>query len=108
MKVILEEHCLSLVGTIERGLGYHIEHRKNGFFSKRDQRGHVPPDGHWRFIVLCADMAQNKLYITDIQVSREELEKALYEAHIFIAMQNLRKDIYDARDIINLKITFSL
>ena len=108
MKVILLQQCLSLVGTIERGLGYHIEHRKNGFFSKRNQRSHVPPDGHWRFIVLCAEMAQNKLYITDIQVSREELKKALYEAHIFIAMQNLRKDIYDARDIINLKITFGL
>ena len=53
-------------------------------------------------------MAQNGLYLSDIQVSREELKKALYEAHIFIAMQNLRKDIYDARDIINLKITFSL
>lgn len=108
MKAILEEHCLSLVGTIERGLGYHLVQRKNGCFARRDSKAFVPPDGHWRFIVLCAEMAQNKLYITDIQVSREEVKKALYEAHFFIAMQNLRKDIYDARDIINLKITFSL
>ena len=35
-------------------------------------------------------------------------KQAMYEARIFIAMQHLRKDLYDARDIINLKITFSL
>ena len=80
MKVILSQQCLSLVGTLERGLGYHIEHRKNGFFSKRNQRGHVPSDGHWRFIVLCAEMAQNGLYIKDIKVSGYELKAALTEA----------------------------
>ena len=69
--------CASLVGTLERGLGYHLEHRKNGFFSKRDQRGSVPPDGHLRFIFLCAEMAKTGLYIKDIQVSGYELEKAL-------------------------------
>ena len=26
----------------------------------------VPYDGHWRFIVLCAALTRNKLYITDI------------------------------------------
>ena len=80
MKIILSQQCLSLVGTLERGLGYHIEHRKNGFFSKRDQRGHVPPDGHLRFIFLCAEMAQNGLYIKDIKVSGYELKAALTEA----------------------------
>ena len=24
---------------LERGLGYHLEHRKNGFFAKRDTAG---------------------------------------------------------------------
>ena len=108
MKVLLSQQCLSLTGMLERGLGYHLEQRKNGFFAKRNSKGHVPPDGHWRFIVLCAELAQNKLYITDIQVSSEEVKQALYEAHYFIAMQNLKKDSYDARDILNLKTTFGL
>ena len=108
MKVLLSQQCLSLTGMLERGLGYHLEQRKNGFFAKRNSKGHVPPDGHWRFIVLCAELAQNKLYITDIQVCREEVKKALYEAHYFIAMQNLKKDSYNAQDIINLKTTFGL
>ena len=73
--------CASLVGTLERGLGYHLEHRKNGFFSKRDQRGSVPPDGHLRFIFLCAEMAQNGLYIKDIRLTRKELREALSEAY---------------------------
>lgn len=108
MKIILSKQCESLTGMLNSSLGYHIEHRKNGFFSKRNQRGIVPPDGHWRFILTCAQLAQNKLHIADIRVSREELKQAMYEARIFIAMQHLRKDIYDARDILNLKITFSL
>ena len=108
MKIILSQQCESLTGMLNSSLGYHIEHRKNGFFSKRNQRGIVPPEGHWRFILTCAQLAQNKLHIADIRVSREELKQAMYEARIFIAMQHLRKDTYDARDIINLKITFSL
>ena len=108
MKIILSQQCESLTGMLNSSLGYHIEHRKNGFFSKRNQRGIVPPDGHWRFILTCAQLAQNKLHIADIRVSREELKQAMYEARIFIAMQHLRKATYDARDILNLKITFSL
>ena len=108
MKIILSKQCESLTGMLNSSLGYHIEHRKNGFFSKRNQRGIVPPDGHWRMILTCAQLAQNKLHIADIRVSREELKQAMYEARIFIAMQHLRKDLYDARDILNLKITFSL
>ena len=108
MKVLLSQQCLSLTGMLERGLGYHIEHRKNGFFAKRNSKGHVPPDGHWRFIVLCAELARNKLYVTDIRLLAEELQEALQEAGHFIASQNLRKTIYDARDVLNLKTTFGL
>ena len=108
MKIILSKQCESLTGMLNSSLGYHIEHRKNGFFSKRNQRGIAPPEGHWRFILTCAQLAQSKLHIADIRVSREELKQAMYEARIFIAMQHLRKDLYDARDILNLKITFSL
>ena len=108
MKAILSSQCIALTGMLERGLGYHLVQRKNGFFARRDSKGVVPPDGHWRFIVLCAELARNKLYITDIRVSREEIKKALYEAHAFIAMQSLRLEIYTARDVLNLKTTFSL
>ena len=108
MKVILSTMCTSLVGMLERGLGYHLEHRKNGFFSKRNQRGSVPPDGHWRFIVLCAELAQNGLYISDICVPRKELKAALREAHHFVAASHLKLSEYSARDVLNLKTTFGL
>ena len=96
---------------LERGLGYHLVHRKNGFFARRDSKGFVPPDGHWRFIVLCAELAKNGLHISDIQVSRDELHNALYEAHRFVAAEHVNRWIkltYNARDILNLKITFGL
>ena len=108
MEIILSKQCESLTGSLGRGFGYHIQRRKNGYFAKRNSKGVIPPNGHWRFILTCAQLAQNKLHIADIRVSREELKQAMYEARIFIAMQHLRKDIYDARDIINLKITFGL
>lgn len=106
MEIILSERCRSLTGSLGRGFGYHIQRRKNGFFAKRNSKGSVPPDGHWRFILACAVLAMNGLHIADIKVPREEVKNALYEARI--AMQNLGKDFYDARDIINLKTTFGL
>ena len=100
---------------LERGLGYHLEQRKNGFFAKRNSKGHVPPDGHWRFIVLCAELAQNKLYITDVKVDWLELQSALFEAKCFTASEQVRRNYaeknkatYDARDILNLKTPFGL
>ena len=114
MKIILSKQCLSLVGMLS-GCGYHIEHRKNGFFGKRNQNGFVPHDGHWRFIVICAQMAKNRLHITDIKVDWLELQTALYEAKCFNASEMVRRNYadkgkanYDAADIINLKITFGL
>ena len=115
MKVILSNQCLSLTGMLERGLGYHLEHRKNGFFAKRNTKGFVPSDGHWRFIVLCAELTRNKLYITDIKVDWLELQTALYEAKCFTASRVVRQNYadkckasYNARDVLNLKITFGL
>ena len=107
MEIILSKQCESLTGSLGRGFGYFIVRRGKRFFSQRSRHS-VPPEGHWRFILTCAQLAQNKLHIADIRVSREELKQAMYEARIFIAMQHLRKDLYDARDIINLKITFGL
>ena len=107
MEVILSKQCESLTGLLNRDLGYFIQRRGKRFFSQRSKYS-VPPSGHWRFIVLCAQLAQNKLHIADIRVKREELQAALSEANHFVASQNLRKDIYNARDILNLKTTFSL
>jgi hypothetical protein len=109
MQIILSKQCESLTGSLGRGFGYVIVKRGNRFFAQRGNHNvSVPPDGHWRFIVTCAQLAQSKLHIADIKVSREEVKKALYEARCFIAMQNLRKDFYHARDILNLKTTFGL
>ena len=107
MKVILSTMCTSLVGMLKPELGYYLRKRGSTYFAQRSAHG-APPDGHWRFIVLCAELAQNHLYISDIQVSREEMKRALYEAGGYIAMQNLRLDTYNARDVLNLKTTFGL
>ena len=95
-------------------LGYFLVKRKDNFYSVRSKH-YVPADGHIRFIFLCAELAQNKLHITDVKVDWVELKTALYEAHFFMAAQQVRdnyankgKDAYDARDILNLKTTFGL
>ena len=107
MEVILSKQCESLTGLLNRDLGYFIQRRGKRFFSQRSKYS-VPPDGHWRFIVLCAQLAQNKLHIADIRVKREELHDALWEAHHFVAADHLALANYYARDILNLKTTFSL
>lgn len=108
MELYLSEQCLSLAGTLGRGYGYYIRSTKKGrFFSQRSKHS-VPADGHWRFIVVCAELAQNKLHISDIKVSREELRAALYEARHFNASRCVRPGNYNARDILNFKTTFSL
>lgn len=71
--------CTALAGMLNPELGYFITQRPEGFFSQRSKHG-APPDGHWRFIVLCAELAQNGLYISDIEVTAGELDDALEEA----------------------------
>ena len=115
MEIKLSPICESLTGSLGRGFGYHIQRRKNGFFAKRNSKGTVPPDGHWRFILACAELAKMKLHVTDIEIDWFELHSALIEAHHFVAAwtvhDNCRdkgKTNYNAADIINLKITFGL
>ena len=103
MEIILSNQCESLTGTLGKGFGYHIQHCKNGFFAKRNAKGEVPPNGHWRFIVACAEMAKAGLYISDIKVSRDEVKEALYEAHYFTAWRCVHLNNYNAQDILNLK-----
>ena len=115
MKIILSKQCASLTGSLGRGFGYSIQCQKGGFFSKRNSRGNVPPDGHIRFIFTCAKLAQNKLHIADIELHWRELYDALYEAYHFTAADHVASNgreavklTYNARDIINLKRTFGL
>lgn len=99
--------CTALVGMLKPELGYFIVQRGDNFYSVRSKHG-APPDGHLRFIVLCAELAQNGLHISDICVPRKELRAALREAHHFVAASHLKLSEYSARDILNLKTTFGL
>ena len=107
MEIILSKQCESLTGSLGRGFGYFIVRRNNSFYSVRSKH-QVPPDGHWRFIVACAQLTQNKLHITDISVPREELSSALKEAAIGCPVLALSKSELNASDILNLKTTFGL
>ena len=115
MELFLSKQCESLTGSLGRGFGYYIRSTKKGRFFAQRSKHSVPPDGHLRFIFLCAKLAQNKLHITDIKVNWYELHTALYEAKCFVASEQVlrnyadkRKASYDARDIINLKTLFVL
>ena len=115
MKIILSNQCQSLTGLLGKEYGYHLQERKNGICSKRNAKGHIPSDGHLRFILACAQLASSHLYLADIRLAADELYDALYEAHHFIAagkvLENTRafvKLTYNAADIINLKKSFGL
>ena len=114
MEIILSSRCESLTGSLGQGFGYFIVCRKDRYYSVRSKH-HVPPDGHWRFILACTALAQNGLHISDVSVHWMELSDALYEAGHFVANRQVRKNgveavkmTYHAADIINLKHTFGL
>ena len=114
MEIILSKQCESLTGSLGRGFGYHIQRRKKGFFAKRNTKGVVPPDGHWKFILACADLAQSKLHITDISVTREELADALREARCTTPLYGLTKysedypAVFNAQQVIKFKERYNL
>ena len=112
MEIILSKQCEALTGSLGKGFGYSIQRRRDHkgryhFYSQRS-KWNVPRDGHLKFIFTCANLAQMGLHIADIRVKKEELYDALTEANHWIAARSLRLPLYNARDIINLKITFSL
>ena len=114
MEIILSKQCESLTGSLGQGFGYFIVNRKGRFYAVRSKHS-VPPDGHWRFIVACAQLAQNKLHIADIKVDWFEILTALWEAKHFVASEQVERNKirigkinYDARDVLNLKTTFGL
>ena len=110
MEIILSKQCESLTGTLGRGFGYYIRSTKKGrYFSQRSKHS-VPPDGHWKFILACANLAQNKLHIADIRVERRELADALSEAGLFKLADSVKNinpnhlpDVMNAADILNFK-----
>ena len=115
MEVKLSSDCERFTGSFGSGYGYAIKKTKKGFFSQRNSRGIVPPDGHMRFIFTCAEIARMGLHFADVKVEYIELNDALKEAGRHIAAQQVYhnavqkgKFFYNALDIINLKTTFGL
>jgi len=110
MEIILSEQCLSLTGCLGRGYGYFIQRRRSHdgsvrFCSQRSKHPPIPRDGHLRFIFLCAELAQNRLYLSDILVPKHELEDALREAGYALTLPPSMGGSRgaNASDIINFK-----
>ena len=80
MEVILSENVKSLTGSLGTGFGYSIRRRGKRFFAMKSPKGIVPTNGHLRFIIACAELAQYGLHVTDIAVSADELRQAIREA----------------------------
>lgn len=113
MRIILTEQCKSLTGSLGQGFGYAIVKRKNGFYSQRsNHKEFVPPDGHWRFIVACAELAQNKLHIADIRVAYTEFFDAIKEMgalHKIPAFYGWNSGAFlNAREVLKLKDQYGL
>ena len=113
MQIILSKQCESLTGSLGQGFGYVIVKRGKCFFSQRcNHNVLVPPDGHWRFIVSCAKLAQNCLHITDVIVPDGEIRNALLEAGLIKKapdyIKNSMSRVYHAADILNLKNAYGL
>ena len=113
MTLITSSKVETISGKIDSYTGYflRVKHSKSGkrtIFSCR-KKGYVPPEGHWQFILMCAQIAYDGLYASDVVVDQKELYWALYEAKHFVAAGNVKLTMtYHAGDIINLKTTFGL
>ena len=109
MEIVLSRNCESFTGSLGRGFGYHIQRRKNGFFGKRNSKGDVPHDGHWRFIVACAELAKIGLHIRDIRIRGVELKTALLEAGYWrAALAVVTLEVYYTDDILDIKERYAI
>lgn len=80
MEVILTNQVDALFGTLD-DTGYLLRRSAKGrIFSMRNPKVQPPPDGQWRFICRCAQLARTHLYLDDIRVTAGELDDALEEA----------------------------
>ncbi len=117
MEIILSKQCKFLCGSLGKGFGYHIQRRtdldgKTRFWGVRQSKGEIPANGHLRFILTCAELAQMKLHIADICVSKDEMRSALIEAgkidlwpalmHI-CESRGVKSDLLNAGDIFYFK-----
>lgn len=116
MEIILSKQCESLTGSLGRGFGYFIVGRwsrkdvKYRYYSQRS-RWDVPPDGHLRFILTCADLAQSKLHIADIRILAKEFRQACDEADRFYGDEVVKAKpihIYNADDVVRFKNKYNL
>jgi hypothetical protein len=119
MEIILSKQCESLTGSLGQGFGYHVQKRtdrdgKIRFWGVRKSKGDTPRDGHLRFILSCAELAQSKLHITDIRVPSDELMNALWKAgretlgdYIFTEPDKF-PETFHADDIMKFKNEYSL
>ena len=105
MEIILSENCRSFTGTISRSHGYSVRRTGERYFGIRSTRGHVPPDGHWRFILSIAHLAPANLIVADIRIRGTEIMDALYEAgHMYAAMHMVEPETeYNATDVLELE-----
>lgn len=108
MEIFLTSRVMSLTGALDSYTGYCIRQRGNRFFSSRISGGTSPNDGHWRFIVICAELARRGFYIRDIHVPCLELIAALHEAGHHTAAMEVRRPMYNAEQILQLKSRFVL
>ena len=108
MEIILSDQCQSLTGSLGQGFGYSIQKQRGKFVSKRNSKGKIPRDGHLRFIFACAELAQMKLHITDICVSRDEFQSALSEAGLTFSDARYIRHELSADNVLTLKEKFHL
>ena len=103
MRIILSKQCVSFTGSTCKSYGYAVRKSKFGYYGCRNARGFVPPDGHWRFICACAELAQDGLYIADIELPGEELNQALKEAGITPFMFARKYETLNASSVLHFK-----
>ena len=106
MQIFLSNQVVSLTGSLGKGYGYAVRRHHLGFYAVRNSKGVVPPDGHLKFILTCAQLAQMRTHIVDIRVSAIELLEALNEAG--------RRDVklanweYNANSVEHLRVLWNL
>ena len=108
MQLFLSKQCESLTGSLGSGYGYAVQKQRGGYYAKRNSKGIVPPDGHLRFILKCAELARMKMHIVDIRVPRLELQVALMEAGQYPASLRITQTELNAEQVINFKQRYKL
>ena len=108
MELILSKTLTSLTGQFSKGNGYVVRRRGKRFFSSRNARGIVHYYDHWLFIVQCAELAQSKLFVTDIVLTRKEFFDAIHEAKLKVPEDRVKINPLYACDVLNLKKYYNL